>query len=104
MIIIGPNATFGKLFKMVRYGSKTLDSVGNNHNNAATNIPIKVPREKLISISFKVIQTCVNKSLDFHSIIIVSITFLGLEHKKVLISFALASICHILMNSISIKI
>ena len=71
IIIIGPKATFGKLFSMVRYGSNTLDKNGLNHSKAAKTIPIKEPSKKLIKISFKVTHICISKSFDLYRFTIV---------------------------------
>lgn len=47
MIIIGPNETFGRLFRTVRYGSSILARNLNLHSSVAINSPIIVPRVKL---------------------------------------------------------
>ena len=56
IIIIGPKLTFGKLFITVRYGSITLYKNLLYHNIVAIIIPKNVPSEKLINVSYKVIQ------------------------------------------------
>ena len=55
IIIIGPSATLGKLFKIVRYGSNTLARNGNHHRMEAMKVPINVPNKKLIIVSYIVI-------------------------------------------------
>ena len=57
MMIIGPSATFGKLFKMVRYGSNTFAKNGNHHNIVAIRNPRKVPSKKLMIVSYVVTHT-----------------------------------------------
>ena len=42
-IITGPKATLGKLFKITKYGSATLDKKSDHHNKQAISVPIKVP-------------------------------------------------------------
>ena len=96
IIIIGPSATLGKLFNIVRYGSNTCDENGLNHKNAATTIPINEPNKKLISISFNVTKICIIRSFDFSKLKIVLTTFLGLEHKNELIIPLSDSNCHII--------
>ena len=54
MISIGPSATFGKLFKIVRYGSNTLDKKLFHHNILAIIIPIIIDNVKLIRVSYSV--------------------------------------------------
>ncbi len=43
MIIIGPNATFGKLFNITKNGSKTFDKNLDSHKIIATKKPSRVP-------------------------------------------------------------
>lgn len=56
IIKIGPRATLGKLFKTVRYGSITLAKNLFHHIILAINIPIIVPKMKLINVSQTVIR------------------------------------------------
>ena len=56
IIIIGPNATLGKLFIIVKYGSNTLYKKLFHHNNIAINVPKIVPIPKLITVSYTVIH------------------------------------------------
>ena len=51
IIIIGPNATLGKLFKTVKYGSITFAKKLFHHIKVAIKIPMKVPNKKLIVVS-----------------------------------------------------
>ena len=51
IIIIGPRATFGRLFNTVRYGSNTLAKNLNRQRRVAINIPINTPKMKLIITS-----------------------------------------------------
>ena len=46
IIIIGPRATFGKLFNTTKNGSKTLDKNFDNHKIIENNIPREVPNCK----------------------------------------------------------
>ena len=46
MIIIGPNATFGKLFNITKNGSKTFDKNLDSHKTIATKKPSRVPDKK----------------------------------------------------------
>ena len=51
IIIIGPRATLGRLFKMVKYGSITLAINLFHHRIMAMRVPIIVPKIKLINVS-----------------------------------------------------
>ena len=51
IIMIGPNATLGKLFNIVKYGSTTLAINLFHHKIVAIPNPINVPNIKLINVS-----------------------------------------------------
>ena len=104
MIIIGPSATFGKLFKIVKYGSATLEMNGNHHKIVAINKPRNVPNPKLIKVSYTVTQICWYKSPVLCNSIIVENICLGLEKMNVLIIWKLAKHCQRIKKSIKIKI
>ena len=55
IIINGPNATFGKEFRIVIYGSIILAIVLFHHNIVAIMKPISEANIKLIMVSYKVI-------------------------------------------------
>ena len=61
IIKIGPNATFGKLFIMVKKGSITLQINLLYHNKNEIAIPKIVPIIKLIIVSNKVTAICGKK-------------------------------------------
>ena len=42
-IIIGPNATFGRLFRITKYGSATFEMKSDHHKMLASRVPINVP-------------------------------------------------------------
>lgn len=54
IMIIGPRATLGRLFKMVRYGSRTLAINLFHHKIMARMVPRMVPMIKLTSVSYTV--------------------------------------------------
>lgn len=53
--IIGPKATFGRLFKIVKYGSNTLANLGKNHKRLENIMAINKLITKLINISNNVV-------------------------------------------------
>ena len=67
IIIIGPNATLGKLFKIVKYGSIISAILFFHHKIDAINSPKKVPNEKLIIVSYTVIKICLKRLFDLYS-------------------------------------
>ena len=54
IIKIGPSATLGRLFNIVKYGSNTLHKNLFHHNTLATIIPIIIDKVKLINVSYNV--------------------------------------------------
>ena len=54
IIITGPNATFGKLFNITKYGSATLLRKSDHQGNIAIIIPIPVPSKNPIRVSWQV--------------------------------------------------
>ena len=61
MIIIGPNATLGKLFNITKNGSNTFDKNLDHHRQIAINRPKIVPDKKPITVSIVVVYKCSNK-------------------------------------------
>ena len=55
IIIIGPSATLGKLFKIVKYGSIILDNKLFHHSILAITIPVNIDNTKLKIVSYTVI-------------------------------------------------
>src|SRR5574344_542054 len=98
IIISRPNDTLGKLLIIVKYGSITLARNLFHHKILAIKIPIKVPSEKLISVSYVVIHICLNKLLLLYKLISELITLLGLENMNVFIISLSASICQVMIN------
>ena len=86
IIIIGPRLTLGRLFITVKYGSITLYRNLLYQSSVAIIIPHIVPSEKLINVSYIVIQICLNKLPSLYSDIIVLKTSFGLDDINVLIS------------------
>ena len=68
IIIIGPNATLGRLFSIVKYGSIISANGLYHHNIDAIKRPINVPNEKLMNVSYIVIHICLNKLLDLYKL------------------------------------
>lgn len=64
MIIIGPNATFGRLFKTTKNGSETFDKKSDHHKMIAIIMPKKVPSKNPIKVSYTVTPICFIKSFD----------------------------------------
>ena len=60
MIIIGPNATFGKLFNTTKNGSETLLKKSDHHKSIAITVPINTPSKNPISVSSQVTHRCIN--------------------------------------------
>ena len=56
IINIGPRATFGKLFKIVKYGSNTFFKKSFHHNILAITILIIIDKKKLNIVSYNVIN------------------------------------------------
>ena len=71
MIISGPKETFGREFKTVKYGSKTLAMNLFDQSILAINIPIILDNEKLIIVSYSVTNMCDVRSLFLNNDIIV---------------------------------
>ncbi len=100
IIKIGPNATFGRLFIMVKKGSITLQINLLYHNKNEIAIPKIVPIIKLIIVSNKVTSICGKKFVFIKHFI----TSLGLDNINVFITSLFASICHINIKNIAINI
>lgn len=64
IIITGPKAIFGKLFKTTRNGSETLEMNGDHHNIIAIIEPEIVPSKNPIRVSVHVIFKCSSKSFE----------------------------------------
>ena len=64
MIITGPRATLGRLFKTTRKGSATLEIKSDHHKIMAIIIPRSVPIKNPTIVSYVVTQICFNKLLD----------------------------------------
>ena len=64
IIMTGPSATFGKLFKTTKYGSDTFDKKGDHHKQIAIAIPNRTPEMKPINVSVNVTPKCSNNPLD----------------------------------------
>ena len=103
-MMIGPKATFGKLFKIVRYGSNTLDKKLFHHNILAIIIPIIIDNVKLIRVSYSVTNMWLNKLLSFAKFIIVLNIKEGDDAKKVFIILYFANNSHMIINVINISI
>ena len=101
MMITGPNATFGKLFKITKKGSKTLDKNFDHHNTIAIAIPNIVPNVNPINVSKHVTPTCIIKSEDDKLIKVFHILD-GLLAIKLSITPILANISHPAINTITI--
>lgn len=104
IMIMGPSATLGKLFKIVKYGSATLEMNGNHHKIVAINKPKKVPSPKLIKVSYTVTQICWYKSPVLCRPIIVENICLGLEKMNVLITWKSAKHCQRIKKNSKINI
>ena len=63
-MIIGPSATFGKLFSTTKNGSDTFAKNLDHHKIIAIATPIKVPSPNPTIVSYTVTFICFNKSLD----------------------------------------
>ena len=85
IIIKGPRATFGREFKIVRYGSKTLAKKSLDQNKEAIKNPNPKDKRELINISSRVIKTWFKKLLEFIRDTIVFKIELGEENKKLFI-------------------
>ena len=79
IIIMGPKATFGRLFKTIKYGSNTLYKNLLYQRIIANKVPMIVAKEKLIMVSYMVIHIWLNKLLVLYKLIIVFRTLLGEE-------------------------
>ena len=64
IMISGPSATLGRLFNIVRYGSRIFSNLLLNHRMLEIIKPIIFPRIKLINISSKVVNIWINKLFD----------------------------------------
>ena len=82
MIISGPKETFGREFKTVKYGSKTLAMNLFDQSILAINIPIILDNVKLIIVSYSVTNMCDVRSLLLNNDIIVFKTRLGDDDKN----------------------
>ncbi len=64
IMITGPNAVLGRLFKTTKKGSDTLEIKGDHHNIIAIITPAIVPSKKPTNVSIHVIFKCSNKSFE----------------------------------------
>ena len=64
IIITGPRAILGKLFRITKNGSETLDINGDHQSIMAIITPAILPYPKPIRVSSHVIFKCSNKSFD----------------------------------------
>ena len=103
IIIIGPNATLGKLFNITKYGSETLLINLDHHNIIAIMHPITVPKENPIIVSYTVTFICSNKLFE-EKFANVSTILLGLLVMKLSISPLLAPYSHKLKNNTNTNI
>lgn len=62
IMMIGPNATLGNEFRIVRKGSSTLAKSGCKYNMILTQKPIMAPNKKATMISSRVIHICIKIS------------------------------------------
>ena len=67
MMMSGPREIFGRLFKITRYGSRTLRSGFIKNNVTATTKPITVLKTNAKIVSFRVIVMCFSKLPVFWS-------------------------------------
>ena len=89
-MIIGPNATFGKLFNTTKYGSATLAKNFDHHKIIAIPTPNIVPNPNPTIVSYTVTFVCINKLFDARFMNVLNI-LLGLLVIKLSIIFAFAS-------------
>lgn len=97
IIIIGPMATFGRLFIIVKYGSITLYRKLFHHKMMAMVIPRMVPREKLIIVSYIVVHIWMNRSSLLYRFMIVVSILLGEDDMNGFMISLLASNSHDIM-------
>ena len=102
-IIIGPSATFGRLFNTTRNGSLTLEIKLDHHNIVAIKTPSIVPKKKPISVSESVTPKCVKRLFEDKSFSVNNILLGLLVIKSSIISFS-ASHSHTIINASNMRI
>ena len=103
IIIIGPSATFGRLFNTTKNGSVTFDKNLDHHSIIEVKKPIAVPIKKPKIVSSHVVNKCFNKSFCDRFINVFTI-LLGLLIIKLSITPLFARISHNAINKTTIRI
>lgn len=81
-IMIGPRATFGKLFKIMMYGSRICRIFSFHHSRIAIKEPRRVAIINPITVSYNVIPICPQRVPEENSVIKVLKILDGLLKKK----------------------
>ena len=100
-MIIGPSATFGKLFSTTKNGSDTFAKNLDHHKIIAIATPINVPSPNPTIVSYTVTFTCFSKSFVVKCVNVLHI-LLGWLVIKLSIIFAFAKDSQITKNPIKI--